>query len=67
MLQIMAEVQYALDQRAAAMSTLGKALAMAPENEEYKDLLAKWQGSAPSPLPVVRGGQNNSLQPLVTN
>ena len=51
MLQIQAEVQYALNQKAAAVTTIRKAVAMAPGNKEYAELLSKWQGSAPSPPP----------------
>ncbi len=43
-LQNLAEVQYALNQKNAAVSTLRKALAMDPTNREYIELLAKWAG-----------------------
>jgi len=48
MLENLAEVQHALNQNAAAVETLRKALAMDPANIEYRELLTKWQGSVAS-------------------
>jgi tetratricopeptide (TPR) repeat protein len=55
MLENYAEVLHALNQTAAAVSALSKALAMDPKNREYQELLAKWQGSA-SPAPTRDSG-----------
>jgi cytochrome c-type biogenesis protein CcmH/NrfG len=52
----LAEVQNALQDKAGAIESLKKALAMDPRNNEYLSLLAKWQGSmrATGPRPVSR-------------
>jgi tetratricopeptide (TPR) repeat protein len=45
MLETLAEVYHAVNETPAAVETLKKALAMDPRNEEYRELLAKWQGA----------------------
>jgi hypothetical protein len=46
MLENLAEVQHALNRNQDAVQTLKKALAMDPANEEYRELLTKWQSLA---------------------
>jgi Tfp pilus assembly protein PilF len=48
MLENLAQVQFALNQKAAAVETLRKALALDPANTEYRELLTRWAGSAAS-------------------
>lgn len=61
MLENFAEVLYALGQPAAAASTLSKALAMDPNNREYRELLAKWQGSASPTMVRETEGQRKAF------
>jgi tetratricopeptide (TPR) repeat protein len=45
MLQILAEVQYSLKRPADAIATLRSAISLDPDNKEYHQLMAKWNGS----------------------
>ncbi len=47
MLENLAEVQYAVNQKAAAVATLRRAQALDPSNKEYAELLKQWQGGSP--------------------
>ena len=44
MLEILAEVQHALDRPDDALRTLQQAIAMDPSNKDYQELLRKWTG-----------------------
>jgi tetratricopeptide (TPR) repeat protein len=55
MYENLAEVQYAIQDTAGAITSLKRALSMDPRNNEYLDLLKKWEGSTlpATPLPVA--------------
>ncbi len=62
MLQIMAEVQYALDQRAAAMGTSWQGSCHGPGKQRVQGSAGKVARLSAEPLAIpASGGQNNSL------